>query len=105
MRARAPPPRAQRREHAPPTDAAVAADGDLGPDRVRRLGLELCAVTRLGRADPVAHCVEGGSVLRPREELAAEELEPVEGVPAEVVLAPLEHSDPNLAAERLGGGR
>ena len=96
---------AERGEHAAATEAAVRPDGDLRPDRIGRLDLELGAVARLGQVDPAAHPVEGGGVLGPREELSAEKLEPMEGVPAQVVLAALEHRHLHLAAQRLGGGR
>ena len=85
-------------EGAAATEAAVGADGDLRPDASGRLDLELGAVAGLGRLDPAAHRVEGGAVLRPREELPAEQLEPVQAVPAQVVLAALEHRDAELAA-------
>ena len=48
--------------------------------------------------DPAAHGVEGGCVLLPREELAAEQAEPLQRMAAQVVLAALEHRDLDLAA-------
>ncbi len=87
-------------EGAEPAEAAVGADGDLRPDRLGRLHLELRAVAGLGRLDPAAHGVERLAVLRAREELPAEQLEPVQAVAAEVVLAALQHGHANVAPER-----
>ena len=92
-------------EGAEPAEAAVGADGDLRPDGLGRLDLELRTVAGLGRLDPAAHGVERLAVLRAREELPAEQLEPVQAMPAEVVLAALQHGDANLASERGSGDR
>ena len=86
-------------------ETAVGADRQLGPQRRRRLDLELGAIAGLGRVDPVAHRVERTAVLGSREQRAAEEREALQAVPAEVVLPALEHGDVHLAAERRRGDR
>src|SRR6476619_7152503 len=90
-------------ERAEPAEAAVGADRDLRPDGLGRLDLELRTVAGLRRLDPAAHGVKRLAVLRAREELPAEQLEPVQAVPAEVVLAALQHGDANVAPERGSG--
>ena len=93
------------RPSAAAAEAAVGADGDLRPDRLRRLDLELGAIARLGLVDPAPHGVEGGSVLCPREELSAEQAEPLQGMAAQVVLTALQHGDLHLPAESLRRSR
>ena len=55
------------------------------------------AVAGLGGIDPVAHRLEGERVLPAREELPAEQGEALQPLAAQVVLAALEHRDPELA--------
>src|SRR4029078_9688828 len=92
-------------ERAEPTEAPGRADSELHPLALGWLELDLAAIPGRARVDPVAHPVEGSAVLRARKELAAEQLEAVQRVPAEVVLAPLEHGHAHLAGERRGGAR
>ena len=71
---------------APAAQAAVGADGELGPQGGRRLGVELGAVAGRRRLDPGQQALVGV--------LVAEQAEPVEldrfdAPPAEVVLAAL----------------
>ncbi len=90
-------------EAARAAEAAVRSDRELGPQAPGRLHLELGAVAGLGRVEPPAQRVEGAAVLLLREERPAEELEAVQAVPADVVVAALQHRDVDLAAERGRG--
>ncbi len=109
---------ARGHERAAPSRAAVGADGQLGPERRRRLEFELGAVAGLGGAEPGLHRLPGGPVAAAGIELGLEALE----LPAaEVVLPALEQLDPHrpsgdgsrdrdvraqqLLLQRLGGGR
>jgi len=89
-------------EGATAAEAAVAADGDLGPDRIRWFGVQLRPVAGLGRIDPAAHRLERRSVRLALEQLAAEQPEALESVTAEVVLTALEYRDLDVPPE---GGR
>src|SRR6185369_7911608 len=83
------------------TEAAGAALGshrELGPERLRRLEVELGAVARLRHGDPVPEPLEVGRVLCCPEE-PAELIDTLEALPAEVVLAALDHGDPDGAPE------
>ena len=93
---------AARDERAAAARAAVGADGELGPERLRGLDLELGPVTRLGRVEPRLHRLPGsaGAALRQEERLEALQL-----APAEVVLAPFHDRHLELAPERRGGDR
>ena len=72
-------------------DAAVGADGELRPERVRRLELELGAVAGLGLVEP--GCI--ASQARPsRPSGSSERLEALQLAAAEVVLAALERPRP-----------
>ncbi len=84
------------------TRAAVGADRELGPQRVRRLDLELRAIAGFGRAEPALHRRPGPAVapLRKQHRLEAREL-----AAAEVVLPPLQHLDPNVAVQCRRGDR
>ena len=84
--------------------AALGSHGELGPERYRRLEVELCAVARLRHCDPVPEPLEVGRVLcRPEE--PAELVDALEALAAEVVLAALDDGDPDGAPERRRGGR
>ena len=50
---------AGRDERAAAAGAAVAADGELGPERLRRLELQLGPVARLGLVEPALHRLPG----------------------------------------------
>ena len=89
-------------ERAAAPAAAVAADGELGPQRLRRLDLELGAVARLGLVEPALHRLPRAPVAALGEQ---EGLEPVQLPAAEVVLAPLEDGDGDLAPEGRRGDR
>ena len=89
-------------ERAAPSRAAVGADGELGPQRVRRLELELRAVAGLGRAEPALHRLPGPAVAPLGEE---DRLEARELAAAEVVLPPFQHLDPNITVQRRRGDR
>ena len=84
-------------ERAAPARTAIGADGELGPERVRRLDLQLGTVAGLGRAEPVLHGLPGPAVatLGEQDGLKAREL-----AAAEVVLAALQHLDPHSTAQR-----
>jgi hypothetical protein len=79
--------------------AALSSHGELGPERFRRLEVELGAVARFRHCDPVPQPLEVGSVLcRPEE--PAELVDTLEALAAKVVLAALDHCDPDGAPER-----
>ena len=85
---------------APAAQAAVGADGELGPQSGRRLRVELGAVAGPRRLDPGQQALVGVLVAEQAEPV---ELDGVDAPPAEVVLAALDDGDPNLTAEcRLG---
>ncbi len=84
-------------ERAAPARAPVAADCKLGPQALRRLDLELCAVARLGRVEPWLHRLPRASVASLGEQ---ERLEPLQLATAEVVLAPLDDGDVEIASKR-----
>ena len=75
-------------ERAPTPGTAVAPDGELGPERLGRLDLELGPVAGLGLVEPRLHRL-------PRAPVAAvgqqRRLEAVQLAAAEVVLAALDH--------------
>ena len=68
--------------------AALGSDGELRPERLRRLEVELGAVARLRRLDPVTEALEVGRVLG-RAEKTAELVDPLKALAAEIVLPPL----------------
>ena len=99
---------ARRDERAALPLAAVGADREVGPERCARLELELRPVSRLRRFDPVPQpLVLTGVSLGPEEgrPRSAEELEPVQALPAEVVLAPLQDGAANLPSQSALGRR
>ena len=85
-----------------PAGAAVGADGHLGPERRPRLEGELRAVPGLRRLDPALQALVVGGVLGRAEERQCQSLQ---ALPAQVVLAALEHGDVELARERRRGRR
>ena len=85
--------------------AAVGSDRELRPERFRRLDRELRPVARLRLVEPRSELVELRCVGLVAQQLAAEQAESLERLPADVVLAALEHRDPDLAPERRGGHR
>ena len=84
--------------------AALGSHGELGPERLRRLEVELSAVARLRHGDPVPEPLEVGRVLC-RSEEPAELVDALEALAAEVVLAALDDGDPDRPPERRRGGR
>ncbi len=90
---------AHRREGAAAAEASVGSDCDLGPDASGWLDLELGSVAGLGRHDPVAHRLERRSVLGSGKELPAEQLEAVEPMAAQVVLAALQDGNLDVTTE------
>ena len=91
---------ARRGERALAPEAAVGADRELAPERVRRLERKLCPVARLRLLEPRAQELEGRCVLFPAQQLAAEQLEAVQRLAAEVVLAALEHGNSHFTPDR-----
>jgi hypothetical protein len=83
-----------------PAETAVRAHSELAPQPGRRLDVELGPVARLGRVDPRPHGVERLPVLGAGEERSAEQHKPLQAVPAQVVLPPLEDGDVHVAAQR-----
>ena len=81
---------AGRDERAAAAGAAVAADGELGPERLRRLELQLGAVAGLGLVEPALHRLPGARVAPLGQQ---QRLEALQLPAADVVLAPLEHRD------------
>src|SRR5207247_1187434 len=81
----------------------IRADRELAPERVPRLEVQLRPIPALGLLDPRAHGLKHGPVLRSAEERAAQQLEPVQSLAAEVVLPALQHGNVDLSAE--DGGR
>ena len=88
---------AAREERAAAAGATVGADRELGPERLRRLDLELGAVAGLGLGEPGLQRLERLLVARVAKQHRAEALELLA---ADIVLAALEHRDPDLAPER-----
>ena len=82
--------------------AALGSDGELRPERLRRLEVELGAVAGLRRLDPVTEPLEVGRVLG-RAEKTAELVDPLKVLAAEIVLPPFDDGDPDAASQ--GGGR
>src|SRR6478752_1901739 len=93
---------AGRDERTAPAGAAVASDGELGPERFRRLELQLGAIARLGLVEPALHRLPGARVSPLGHQ---ERLEALQLPAADVVLASLEHGDRQLTAEGAGGDR
>ena len=94
---------ARRGERAPAAEAAVGADRELAPERVRGLERKLGPVARLRLVEPRAQELEGCRVLLSLQQLAAEQLEAVQRLAAEVVVAALEHRHLHFAAEHCCG--
>ena len=86
-----------RDERAPSPRAAVAADGKLSPERIRRFELELSPVAGLGLVEPPLHRLPRPSVTAVGQQ---SRLEPMQLPAAEVVLATLDDGDGDLAPER-----
>ena len=88
---------ARGNEGAAAAGAAVGADGELSPQRSRRLDLELGAVAGLRRVEPALHRLPRRAVVPAGEQ---ERLKALQLPPAEVVRAPLEDARVDLAADR-----
>ena len=87
----------QRRpaQRSPPTASSAQSAS-------RRLELQLGSVAGLGLVEPALHRLPGARVTPLGHQ---ERLEALQLPAADVVLAPLEHRDGQLAAERAGGDR
>ena len=100
------PPRslreARREQRAAAAGAAVGADGELGPQCVRRLERQLGAVAGLGLGEPRLQRLERLLVARVAEQHRPEASKLLA---AHVVLPALEHDDVDLAPERRGRPR
>jgi hypothetical protein len=99
---------AGRDERAALALAAIGADREVGPERRARLERELRSVPRLRRFDPLPQPLVLTRVrLRPEERRpgSAEEFEPVQAFPTEVVLPPFQDCAANVPSESAGGRR
>ena len=89
----------RRCEGATAAEAAVRADGQLGPEGLRRLEGKLRAIAGLRRIDPRTEAFERLGILLSWQQRATEQFEPVEGLAAQVVLPAFEHGDVHLSSQ------